>query len=180
MIGLREKGSDTLPKRLPGKMVLKYVAEMVAMQKIPDLNSGLRCFRASVIKRYLHLLPDGFSASSTSTLLMIMRGYRLAYKGIKTKSRVGTSSVRMLRDGFGTLQLIIRILILFKAMSFFSVIATIQIVIGVSYGIIINFMNMQGMPVLAAILIISGLLTFFIGLLCDQIVCLRKERFEEF
>ena len=82
VIGARGEGSDIRPDRVPGKLLLKFVAELIVGESIPDLNSGLRCFKSEVIKRYLHLLPEGFSASTTSTLLMKKRGYRMKFVNI--------------------------------------------------------------------------------------------------
>jgi glycosyltransferase involved in cell wall biosynthesis len=179
VIGRRAKGSKVTLGRIPGKMIIKMVAEMVARQKIPDLNSGMRCFRRDVIKRYLHLLPDGFSASTTSTLILIKQGYRLGYEEIRCQARQGVSTVSILRDGWQTLTLILRMLILFDAFGFFTLLASIQITTALIYGLYIAFTNRLGFPTLAATVLISGILTFFMGLICDQLVALRKERFED-
>jgi hypothetical protein len=179
VIGVRDETSDKVLVRIPGKKLLKFIAQLVVQSPIPDLNSGLRCFKKSIIKQYLHLLPDGFSASTTSTLLMMKRRYRLGYESIITKERIGTSSVKILRDGWSILQLIFRILILFEAFNFFTTLALIQIVTASIYGFYTAIVNKMGFPILAATIFISGILTFFMGLICDQIVSLRKERFEK-
>jgi glycosyltransferase involved in cell wall biosynthesis len=178
VIGARGKESDVRMDRLPGKMILKFVAELIVGESIPDLNSGLRCFRSEVIKRYLHLLPDGFSASTTSTLLMKKRGYRLNFVGITANKRKGKSSVNIVYDGLITLGLIMRILILFNALPFFTILGLLQIISGLTYGLLSAIINEAPFSVLASTLIISGTLTFFMGLLCDQITELRKERLE--
>ncbi|XPV77164.1 MAG: glycosyltransferase family 2 protein [Desulfovibrio sp.] len=178
VIGVRGADSDKVASRVPGKKILKFVAELVAQAPVPDLNSGLRCFRKNVVVKYLHLFPEGFSASSTTTLLMMKRGYRLGYVSIRTKQRVGKSSVKMLRDGWLTLQLILRILILFGALNFFIGCAAIQVIPALAYGITLAVSNGQGFPVLASTFFISGLLTFFMGIICDQVTSIRKERFE--
>lgn len=178
VIGVRGRGSDVTLNRLPGKFALKIIAEWVVRQKIPDLNSGLRAFRRAVIMRYIHLLPDGFSASTTSTLLMIKRGYRLAHVDILTKKRIGISSVKMLRDGWNAIQLILRVLILFEAFNFFTVVSALQVIPAVVYGVSVAMANRLGFPNLASMVVISGVLTFFMGLVCDQIVAMRKEKFE--
>lgn len=179
VIGARTRTSAVTRNRLPGKWVLKFIAELIARHKIPDLNSGLRCFRREVIIRYLHLLPDGFSASTTSTILMMKRGYRIGYEDIIAVARKGHSSVRMVSDGLKAIQLMLRLLILFEAFGFFTLLSMLQIIPGLVYGIIVAVRQGQGFPVLAATVIISGVLTFFMGLLCDQVVALRKERFED-
>lgn len=178
VIGARGKGSDVRMDRLPGKILLKFVAELIVAETIPDLNSGLRCFQSKVIKRYLHLLPEGFSASTTSTLLMKKRGYRMDFVNITANKRKGHSSVNIVYDGLVTMALILRILILFNALPFFTVLGLLQIIPGFVYGLWSAFFNKAGFSALASTMIISGALTFFMGLLCDQITALRKERLE--
>lgn len=178
VIGVRGRKSDARRNRLPGKWILKLVASIVARERIPDLNSGLRCFRRDVILRYLHLLPDGFSASSTTTLLLMRRGYRLGYEEITAQKSLGTSSVRMIRDGWRTIHLLLRLLILFDAFPFFAVLAAVQLAGAMLYGGFLALTQRKGFPVLAAVVMISGILTFFMGLLCDQITATRMERLE--
>ena len=110
---------------------------------------------------------------------MFKRGYRMGYVDIVAPKRIGTSSVRILRDGWGTVQLMVRILVLFEAFGFFTLLSIIQLLPGMIYGILMASLTGKCIPVMAALMIISGLLTFFMGLICDQIVSLRKERFEE-
>jgi glycosyltransferase involved in cell wall biosynthesis len=178
VLGMRGRGSAHVVKRMPGKWVLRVVSQIVARRKIPDLNCGFRCFRTEVIRRYLHILPNGFSASATSTLLMIKRGYRVQFCPIQTKMRVGTSTVKMFRDGFNTLKLISRIMILFDAFLFFTVLAAMQIIPAIIYSIIVMLNKHNGIPVLGALVFISGFLTFAIGLLSAQISEIRHELFE--
>lgn len=180
VIGVRTGEAHQVTTRKPGKLVLKFIAELAVRAPIPDLNSGLRCFRRDIVMRYLHLLPDGFSASSTTTMLMMKRGYRLGTVPICTGERVGTSTVKMFRDGWRTIHLILRLLVLFDAFNFFSLLSILQIVPAIIYGIFKALSKGQGFPVLASTLVLSGILTFFIALLCDQIVALRMERFESF
>lgn len=178
VIGARTSNSDARPERKPGKWILQKIAEGIARRRIPDLNSGLRCFRSDVILRYLHLLPEGFSASSTSTLLLIKRLYRFKYVPITTTSRTGVSSVRMMRDGLRTIHLLLRMLVLFEAFRFFSLLSAFQLIVGFVYGLGIAIYSGLGFPVLAAVICISGATTFLMGLLCDQIVAIRMERLE--
>lgn len=179
VIGIRKKGSDVKMDRVPGKLLLKIIAEIIVRDKVPDLNSGLRCFKLDIIKRYLHLLPDGFSASATSTLLMMKRGYRIGYEEIVSNKRTGVSTVRILMDGLKALQLLLRTLILFEAFAFFTILSLLQIIPGTIYGFYIAFVYSRGFPTFASTIIISGVLTFFMGIICDQITELRKEKFEE-
>ncbi len=177
-IGVRGRDSAVQRERVAGKRVLGWVAWALTRERIPDLNSGLRCFRRDVLLRYLHLLPDRFSASTTSTLLMLKRGYRVAYVPIVVRPRVGTSTVRRVHDGLHTVHLIIRVVVLFEAFRVFVTLGLALLVPGLIYGLYVAFTRHLGFPTLAGTAVLSGLLTIFIGILADQVTELRKERLE--
>ncbi len=120
VIGVRGADSARQRNRVLGKLVLRYVARLVSGEYLTDLNSGLRCFRRNLILRYLHLLPDGFSASTTSTLLLLKRGYNVGEVRIRVRARVGKSTVKIFSDGLRTMQLILRIVVLFEALRVFA------------------------------------------------------------
>ncbi len=178
-IGLRRPGSSVQRNRVPGKWLLGWVARIVSGESIPDLNSGLRCFRRDVLLRYLHLLPDGFSASTTSTLMMLKGGWRVEYVPIVARPRIGRSTVRIVRDGLHTLHLILRIVVLFEAFRVFTTLGLAMLVPGLVYGVAVALVAGRGFPTLAGTAVIAGLLTFFMGIVADQVVELRRERFEQ-
>ena len=178
VIGVRGAGSAKQIDRSVGRPLLYAVARLISQEPIHDLNSGLRCFRRNMLIPYLHLLPDGFSASTTSTLLMLKVGCRVGYIPIVAQPRIGKSTVKVLRDGLRTLQLIVRIVVLFRAFPVFTVLGMCLMVPGAIYGLAVALSRGQGFPTLAGIAIIAGLLTFFMGIIADQVVELRKERFQ--
>jgi glycosyltransferase involved in cell wall biosynthesis len=178
-IGARIRGSAVEGRRVLGKVILGFFVQFVAGRRLADVNCGLRVVRRSVLRRYLHLLPDGFSASITSMLLMLQRGYRVEFVPIVTRPRTGTSTVRPLRDGLLAIQTSLRILILFQAFHAFSVVATLLFVVGSTYGTAMALLFRRGFPALASVLVLSGVIIFFMGLLTDQVVALRMERLEE-
>jgi hypothetical protein len=157
---------------------LKLAVVLAAGQAVKDFNSGLRGFKREVIKRYLHLLPRGFGASTTTTLLMLERGYLGKEVPITARNRYGTSSVNPLSDGIKTLVLVLRIFLLFKALFFFGGIGLVFILVGTVYGVIKARLVGLGFPVLSSVLIVFGIQAIFFGLLADQISALRREKFE--
>jgi glycosyltransferase involved in cell wall biosynthesis len=179
VIGIRGPDSDRRRERVFGKFLLKIAARLISGEHIPDLNSGLRCFRRDVIMRYLHLLPDGFSASSTSTLMMLKGHYRVGYVPIVTNARLGKSTVHVVLDGLRTVQLVLRIVVLFEAFKVFSILGLALLVPGLIYGVIVALARREGFPTLAGTAVIAGLLTFYLAILADQVAELRKERFEQ-
>jgi glycosyltransferase involved in cell wall biosynthesis len=177
VIGVRGSDSAKQLDRTVGRPLLYAIARLISREPLYDLNSGLRCFRRTSLIPYLHLLPDGFSASTTSTLLMLKLGNRVGYCPIVVKARVGKSTVKVFRDGLRTLQLIVRIVVLFEAFPVFTALGMGLMVPGTIYGFVVALQRGQGFPTLAGIAVIAGLLTFFMGIIADQVVELRKERF---
>jgi glycosyltransferase involved in cell wall biosynthesis len=177
-IGVRNSKSHQDFDRRLGKFLLMLAVQTAAGRKINDFNSGLRGFKREVLVRYLHLLPKGFGASTTTTLLMLERGYYGEEVPITVLKRVGKSSVKQLRDGYRTLTIILRLFLLFKPMKFFGSIGLFLLVVGSAYGLDRAIVSKQGIPVLAALIIILGIITVFIGLISDQISNSRLERME--
>jgi glycosyltransferase involved in cell wall biosynthesis len=178
-IGARGKTSHQVASRRPGKWVLARTAETLVGQKIPDLNSGLRVMRRMIAMRYLHLLPDGFSASTTLTVCVLQRGYNVEFVPITTREREGKSTVKQVRDGLNTVHLIVRLIILFNPTRFFLPPALAMIAAGLIYGFFKAFRLHHGFPVLALLLVSTGFITAMFGLLADQISSLRREMYEK-
>lgn len=172
-VGARGSDSYQVPIRRPGKWLLTKVANHLARTKIPDLNSGLRAFRRSAILRYLHIMPDGFSFSTTSTLAMFNGGYMVEYHPINVTKRIGKSTVR-LQDGLDTLMLIIRIMVLFQPLRFFTPISIVFITLGGTKGFLWDWVYRSGGVTTSSLLVfLTGVLIFCLGVLSDQISSLR-------
>lgn len=176
-IGVRDEASYQDPNRKLGKWLLRQSVNFSVGQKVPDFNSGLRGFRRDILLRYLHLLPRGFGASTLTTLLMIESSHFGTTIPITVQKRIGKSAVKQFRDGMRTLQIILHIVILFKPLKFFGGVGTFLVAIGALYGVIKASINNLGIPVLALLIMVLGIQSFFFGLLCDQISALRRERF---
>lgn len=177
-VGVRTKESDQVTSRLFGKWILRLVVRLAAGRTVTDFNSGLRGFRRSLISKYVHLIPKGFGASTTTTLIMLERNYNYRDVPILVLRRVGKSSVRQVRDGVRTLLLILHIFLLFKPLHFFGTIGGVLTVVGSAYSLWVSLIEGGGIPVLGAVILLSGLQTLFTGLVVDQISAMRRERFE--
>jgi hypothetical protein len=163
---------------MPGKWILKWLADYLSGQKIPDLNSGLRLFRTDLIKKYLHLCPDGFSFSTTTTLIFLNRGYSVAYEPItiRPRSKGGKSTVKF-STGFATIILILRIMSLFQPLRVYIPASVSLGIAGILWGFPYIILQ-RGISVGALLLIITGILLFFFGLLTDQVAQSRLEKYE--
>jgi glycosyltransferase involved in cell wall biosynthesis len=162
--------------RMPGKWLLWSMANYLTRRRIPDLNSGLRLIRRDVALRYLHLCPSGFSFSTTITMALLSRGYSVAYVPIQAKKRVGKSTVSV-ATGLDTIILILRIAALFNPLRVFIPISLLIGLVGLVWGIPFALAG-RGVSVGSMLAIVTAILLFGLGLLCDQISQLRLERFE--
>jgi len=174
-IGARGAGSHLPLTRRPGKLILKWVANWVTGSPIPDLNSGLRVMRREVILDSMHLAPDGFSFSTTTTIAFQHAGMLIHWVPITTPSRIGrASSVSVVRDGLKTLLLIVRIVVLFAPLRIFLPVSAFLFVIGAIssvYGLLTDF-NIGDKDV---IILLSSLMIFFFGIVSDQLASIRRE-----
>jgi glycosyltransferase involved in cell wall biosynthesis len=98
---------DSWLRRLPRTFLRRY-AEWVTRRKIADMNSGLRVFRKDLAERFFHLLPDGFSFTTTITIALIMSHYTVRYLPIGYARRVGKSKIDPIGDTLRFLVLILR------------------------------------------------------------------------
>ena len=177
VIGIRENVLHSNLWRMPGKWVLRTIASYLVGKRIPDLNSGLRVMRRESVLKYLHLCPAGFSFSTTITMTMISRDYRVDFVPISVNKRKGRSTVTV-KTGLDTLILILRLCTLFNPLRIFIPMSMIMWMAGVVLGLhgILNEGVTIGAPSMLAF--VTGLLLFGIGLLSDQVSQIRLERFE--
>lgn len=176
VVGNRTGGGKDIT-RIPGKWFLSKAANLMVGRKIPDLNSGLRIFRRGFIIQTLHLMPDGFSFTSTSTLAALKMGFTVGYFPITVSKRIGVSSVRQVQDGFNVLMLILRLIILFSPLRIFFPVAGVLMFLGVIYEVYILIAFRLMIANGALLFIISALIIAFFGLLVDQVSAMRRERF---
>src|SRR6202158_1142922 len=94
VVGARTSGVNIPAMRRPAKWFLGKLAGFLAEQPIPDLNSGLRVMRKSLVQKFEHLLPSGFSFTTTITLAMLCNNFRIYYQPIDYLRRVGSSKIR--------------------------------------------------------------------------------------
>ncbi len=173
--GMRGKGSDAPLLRRPGKKILSWTANYLAKETIPDLNCGYRVVRRPVLERYQHLLPEGFSASTTLTLLLLKGGHGVNWVPVTIRRRQGSAStVSIFSDGFDTLLLIVRLITLLDPLRVFLPASGLMMSGAVLWGGI-YFRKSGTISMATLFLLISAVLTFLIGLLADQVAALRRE-----
>lgn len=176
VIGERSASSFQVRRRKAGKKLIRRVGQYLVEQKLPDYNSGFRGFRKEIIEGMLHLMPNGFSFSTTSTLAFLKEGYNVGTLDIEVSERKGRkSNVKMVKDGSKTLLLLFRIIMLFNPLKVFFPASIITFVLGVGFGIV-GFVLFDRFSNGAVVLTMMGMFLFFIGLIADQISILNRRK----
>ncbi|WP_187435543.1 glycosyltransferase family 2 protein [Bradyrhizobium hipponense] len=176
VIGQRISGGVSAVRGV-GKAVILMLARSLGFRGGRDMNCGLRVFRTEVICRYLPLLPNGYSASMTSLLVMLERGYPIGYHPVELAARIGTSKVT-LRAGFASLLLVMRVIMMFAPMRIFLPFALAMFSIGALYGATLAILHGEGFPTFGIFLMLAGLLIGMLGLIADQLSQMRLVQYE--
>lgn len=138
---------------------------------VMDLTSGFRVVKAGLFKRFLYLLPNGFSYPTTITMAFFRSGYSVAYEPIEVDKRIGKSHIRLWRDGVRFLLIIFKIGTLFSPLKLFLPISLIFFLTGASYYVY-TYVTMGRFTNMSALLFITTVLIFLIGLVSEQITAL--------
>ena len=173
VIGQRKNPTQTV-LRTVGKGLMRILASALNASVAKDLNCGLRVFQREVLMDYLGVLPNGFSASTTSTMILFSQGYPTGLHPIHLNKRIGTSKV-IFRDGIAALTLILRIVMLVAPLRIFMRGGIAIAFIGILYGSAIALIERSGFPVAGAGVTTFGLLLCFLGLIADQVSQVRLE-----
>ena len=177
VVGARTQDSHQPLSRRPGKWVLRTFADFLTGVRIPDLNSGLRAFQREVILKYLHLMPSGFSFSTTSTFAMLKSGRPVKWVPITVAKRVGKSSVSQIRHGFQTLLLMLRLTTLFEPLKVFLPVSFLLLGTAALFTAI-NWVQGGGITDTTTILTVAFVIVFMMGLVIDQVTAMRREKHE--
>ncbi len=170
VIGARTGPQAHVPwMRRPGKWILRRLAMAITGMDIPDLNSGLRVFRRELFERYETMFPEGFSFTTTITMIALTNGYRVKFLPINYHKRIGQSSIHPVRDFLGFLMLIVRLAVYFKPLKIFLPVSVVLFVIG-SAKAVIDVVRLNHFGVGGVTVVLAALQLAFLGLLADLIL----------
>jgi glycosyltransferase involved in cell wall biosynthesis len=155
--------------RRPAKWLLLKYARWMARADIKDLNSGLRAFRKSDAFKFFHLLPQGFSFTSTITLAMHIDGFNVVYHPINYRKRLGKSSIRPIRDTFAFFTLVLKTTMYFRPLQVFGSLSVLFLLTSLLVGIS-GKIYFGTVPDVATVSLVStGLIFLGLGLIGDLI-----------
>jgi glycosyltransferase involved in cell wall biosynthesis len=166
VVGARLGKSVQIPlARRPAKWFLRRLASYLAGQNLPDINSGLRLMRRSLVQRYLTLLPDGFSFTTTITLAAACDGHAVAYVPIDYHARLGSSKIRA-RHAYDFTLLILRTIVFFNPLKVFIPAGALLALAGV--GKFVYDVTQRDLKESLLVALLGPLIIWAVGLLADQ------------
>lgn len=175
VVGARDWAGQAGVHRGAANAFYNWLASRMTGFKVADLTSGFRAVRADKFREFLHLLPNGFSYPTTSTMAFFRSAYPVAYVPIPVAKRIGKSHIRPIKDGIRFLLIIFKIATLYSPLKLFAPVATTFLLLGLGwYGWTLatedRFTNMSALLLSAAVII------FLIGLISEQITSLTYRR----
>ena len=174
VIGARSTGTQATHARRFGNSALNWLAGYLTDRDIPDLTSGFRAARREHLREFLHLLPNGFSTPTTTTLSFIKAGYNVKFEPVEARQRVGQSNIRLARDGTKFLMIILRIVTLFSPLRVFLPVSIASLGLGTGYALWTIY-TQSHVTNSSVLLIILAVIVFLVGLVSEQISALRFE-----
>lgn len=167
-VGSRSGGSHaSIGRRLANAFYNKFASYMTG-QKVEDLTSGFRVAWADRFKEFLHLLPNGFSYPTTSTMAFFRAGYPVAYVPIHGGKRIGKSHIRPIQDGIRFLLIIFKVGTLYSPLKLFFPVSTVFFVTGLAYYLY-TYLTASRFTNMSALMFTTAVLVFLIGLVSEQI-----------
>lgn len=178
VVGARSGSDQATLYRRGGNHLLNRLASWMTGQRVQDLTSGLRVVKTRRFREFLHLLPNGFSYPTTITMAFFRSGYTVGYEPVAVLQRVGRSHIRPLRDGARFLLIVFKIGSLYSPLKLFLPISLVLFVAG---GLLYSYTYLESgrFTNMSALLFMTSLLTFLIGMVSEQITNLmfaRRER----
>ena len=176
VVGARSRDGQANVGRGLANALYNRLASWMTGHKVLDLTSGFRAVRAVRFREFLHLLPNGFSYPTTSTMAFFRSAYPVAYVRIPVAKRVGTSShIRPLKDGIRFLLIIFKIATLYSPLKLFAPAALAFFLTGLCYyGW--TFYHEHRQTNMSMLLFSASVIIFLIGLVSEQITSLTYRR----
>ncbi len=167
-VGARSAQSQASVGRWAANTLYNRLSSWMVGQRIEDLTSGFRAVQAPLFREFLYLLPNGFSYPTTITMAFFRSAYPVAYVPIVALQRQGKSHIRPLRDGARFLLIIFRVATLYAPVKLFLPISLTFFTLGLG-NYLYTFMVAGRFTNMSALLFITAMLVFLIGLISEQI-----------
>jgi len=175
VVGARSSSTQANGARRIGNALLNTIASYLAEHPIPDLTSGFRAARREPLLEFLHLLPNGFSTPTTTTLAFLRAGYSVHFEPIDAGVRQGHSKIRLGADGLQFFVILLKVITIFSPMRIFLPLSAASFALGGIYALW-TITTQSHVTNSSVLLILLSVIIFLVGLVSEQISSLRFER----
>ena len=174
VVGARSTRTQANTARRLGNAVLNRLASYLTERHIPDLTSGFRAARRECLVEFLHLLPNGFSTPTTTTLAFMKAGYSVHFEPVDAARREGSSKIRLGADGPKFFMILLKVITIFSPLRIFLPVSAAAFLVGAAYALwtIVTQSHVTNSSVL---LILLSVVILLVGLVSEQISSLRFE-----
>jgi len=177
VVGARDWESQAGVGRGLANTLYNWLATRMTGHPVLDLTSGFRAVRADKFREFIHLLPNGFSYPTTSTMAFFRSAYPVAYVPIKAAQRVGKSHIRPLKDGIRFLLIIFKIATLYSPLKLFVPASGLFFLLGLG-NYAYTMYAYHRLTNMSTLLWSAAVIVFLIGLISEQITALTYRRHE--
>jgi glycosyltransferase involved in cell wall biosynthesis len=178
VVGARTRAGQASVGRGLANGFYNQLASWMTGHRILDLTSGFRAVRADKFREFLHLLPNGFSYPTTSTMAFFRSAYPVAYVPVEVSPRLGTSShIRPVKDGVRFLLIIFKIATLYSPVKLFAPTAAAFFFTALGYYVW-TYATEQRLTNMSMLLFSASVIIFLIGLISEQITALIYRKSE--
>lgn len=171
VVGARDPSSQASLSRRLGNGFYNRLASWVTGHRIEDLTSGFRAVRAKRFREFIYLLPNGFSYLTTSTMAFFRAGYLVSYVPIYANKREGESHINLAKDGIRFFLIILKVATLYSPLKVFTPISVSFFTLG-AINYFYTYMMAGRFTNMSALLFITAVLIFLMGLISEQIASL--------
>ena len=175
VVGARSSETQATPSRRLGNSLLNGLASYLTNRPIPDLTSGFRAARRDCLLEFLHLIPNGFSTPTTTTLAFLKAGYSVQFVPIDAATRQGASKIRLGSDGAKFVLILLKLITIFSPLRIFVPVSLATFTLGATYAVW-TIATQSHVTNSSVLLILLSVIMFLIGLVSEQIASLRFER----
>ena len=176
VVGARDGEGQASVGRSLANGFYNRLASWMTGHRILDLTSGFRVVRAERFREFLHLLPNGFSYPTTSTMAFFRSAYAVDYVPVKVEKRVGNAShIKPVRDGLRFLLIIFRIATLYSPLKLFLPTAMAFFFTGLGYYAY-TFLTAGRFTNMSTLLFSAAVIVFLVGLVSEQVTSLTYRR----
>ena len=175
VVAARSMATQATASRRLGNSLLNSLASYLTERPIPDLTSGFRAARRDCLLEFLHLIPNGFSTPTTTTLAFLKAGYSVQFVPIEAATRQGTSKIRLGSDGAKFVLILLKLITIFSPLRIFVPVSLATFTLGAAYAVW-TILTQSHVTNSSVLLILLSVIMFLIGLVSEQIASLRFER----